>query len=391
MKIDIFFKRLSFYRKRVPKTASAFSLSLAFLLLISCHRPYLEQPVIKDTDESNEFNNVHFIKADLKLPLTAVTETNLRGTAVGAFIPLGKQFALVTANGYFYTMEKKGFENAANSRPARGISTAPAYADGRLYIASEWNKTGLNVYDFSQQKIVWELENAFSVSTPVIWQNKIFHAQKNGIIRCLNAKTFRKIWQNDVQDQIRSSLAFDGEYLFAASLSGIIQALVPESGSLAWQTELNETVRAAPATSASFVIVATVSGKLFLFDKRTGKIKFTKNFQQPFFTAPAVYENYLYICSSGGKISAFDLQSKTLLWTKELEGAAMVPPLILSTKIIVGTSRRQLYILDKNDGSVLQQMELEGRLSALPLPYDQGLIVGYEYKKLTFLKYTDEK
>ncbi len=385
------FKPLLFQWKKVVKGKWIILFPSLFLFLFSCQRPFLERSNQIATNRPAAFYNPYFSDADLKLPLTLVNEKNLRGTAVGSFIPLEKQFALVTANGYFYTMEKEDFQNAARLRPSKGASTAPAYANGQMYIASEWLKTGLNIYDFSRQKIVWALENAFSVSTPIVWQNKIFHAQKDGIIRCLNAKTYREIWRLDMQDQIRNNLAFDGELLFTATLSGKIRALVPESGSVAWQTKLHETVRAAPVATSSFCIIATVSGNLFLLDKQTGKIRFTKNLQQPFFVTPSVHTDRLYLGGSGGGFFVYDLSGDSLLWKTQLDGALMVPALILKNKIVVGTSRRQLYILDKTDGSLLQQMELEGRLSALPLPYDRGLIVGYEYKKLAFLKFTGVK
>ena len=361
-------------------------LPAVLLALLSCQRPFLDHYNQLATDRPGESCLTAFPDADLKLPLAVVNEKNLRGTAVGAFISLGRQCAFVTANGYFYTMDKEGFNKAASTRPAKGISTAPVYKNGRLYIAAEWDKTGLSVYDFAQQKTVRKLDGAFSVSTPIIYKNRIFHAQKNGFIGCFNAKTLRKIWQTDIQDQIRNSLAFDGEFIFSASLSGKIIALVPESGSIVWQTELRETVRAAPLVSSSFLIVATVSGKLFLLDKGTGKIKKTTDLHQPLFSTPSLHGKRLYLGGSGGGFFAYDLKQDSLLWSKQLEGALTVPALILKDKIVVGTSRRRLYILNKKNGTILQQMELDGRLSALPLPYAQGLILGYEYKKLAFLK-----
>ena len=360
------------------------------VLLFSCQRPFLEQVPAEQGQfyytQNVSYDRANYIDAQIAFPLSVVKDKSINGTVAGMVLPVNDQIIFATANGFLYTMEKGSFRNSANFRPVRGISTAPTYFNGRLYIPSEWNKTGFSVYDLLTREIVWELENSFSVSSPVIWRNKIFHVQKDGHIFCFDESVSQEIWHTELEDQIINSLAFDRELIFAATLQGKVIALVPESGAIAWQTKLQEPIHATPVLSKDMIIIVTVQGNLFLLSKRTGKIIFTKNMQVPLFTTPSTDGMHFYICASNGRLTTFNLKTHSIQWERQLEGSITVPALILNDKIVVGTDQKFLYVLNKEDGTILQKLELEGRLRTLPLPHRQGLIIGYEYRKLAFLK-----
>lgn len=356
----------------------------------ACHKPYLENPQNESPTEwvhqNSDFTNAHYVDDELELPLTVISKKNINGTVSGGFIPVGNQMIFATYNGFIYTMNKGTFAKVAHTRPAKGISTRPTLYNTHLYIAAEWIKSGLNVYDFTTKQVIWEDKEGFSVTSPIIHNNRLFIAQKDGVIRCLNPRTFQEIWKFNSNQPILNNLAFDQTFLYALTAKGMLFALVPESGTQAWKVDIGEAIQTSPVILNQYILVTSLSGKLFLINTDTHQSEFFYDMKAPVFQTASASGNLFFIGSSDGHLIAFDPESHKIIWEQTIEGPPSASSLVLKSKLVVGSDQKRLYILNQSDGSIIQELKLNGRMSCLPLVHDNGLILGTDFRKLVFLK-----
>lgn len=366
-----------------------------FLLIVSfllwaCHKPYLEKgysEIAKDQPVAiQDYSNAHYSDSDITLPLAIQNKRNLNGTVSAGFLSVGEKLIFSTQNGFLYTMDKGTFNHSGNTRPARGVSAKPALYKNRLFIAAEWLKSGLSVYDFDAHQIIWQEAKGYSVTSPIIRDERLFIAQKDGRVRSLNPKTFQEIWHFDTNESILNNLALDQTLLYVLNANGQLSALQPESGRRIWQFEIGEAVKTSPVLSNQYLMIASLSGKLYLIDTKLQSMELVFDIRSPIFRSPSAGTDLFFIGASNGQIIAFDPLNKQVKWQRTLEGPFSDSPLILKSKIVVGTDQKKLYILDKTDGAILQELDLDGRLSCMPLVFDEGLILGMDFRKIVYLK-----
>ena len=365
-------------------------LIITSFLLLACHNPYLEK---KDWDRSEnqpnplaDFSNANYSDSEITVPLIIRNKKNINGTVSAGFLSIGKKMIFCTYNGFLYTMDKGTFAHSGSTRPARGINAMPALFRDRLFLSAEWLKFGLSAYDFSTQKIVWQDKKGYSVTSPIIHDNRLYIAQKDGRVRSLNPITFQEIWHFDTNEPILSNLALGQKYLYVLTTKGKLFALIHESGTQSWTIDIGEAIKTNPVLIDRFLMIAGLSGKLYLVDTDSRSLEMVSDLQSPVFRSPSAGNGMFFIGTSSGRLIAYDPVHKHIQWDKNLEGPISISPLVLKSKIAIGTDQKKLYILDQTDGTILQELDMEGRLSCLPLPFDQGLILGLDFRKLIYLK-----
>jgi outer membrane protein assembly factor BamB len=212
----------------------------------------------------------------------------------------------------------------------------------------------------------------FFLSSPVVWNGKVYFGSGNGSVYALDAATGALKWKFQTGDVVHASPAIADGVLFAGSWDSYFYALDASTGGEKWRFKTGEddeihnqvgiqssaavadgvvyfgcrdsnlyAVDAAtgqkkwafnnkgswvinsPAVSEGKVYFATSdSGILYALEAKTGDKVFSLDFKRwPMFSSPAIAGNRLYLGSHEGKLIAIDLPSQKVVWTFQTDGS----------------------------------------------------------------------
>ncbi len=145
-------------------------------------------------------------------------------------------------------------------------------------------------------RVNWDLDlgkgvdDYFSRLRPVYAYNKLFAADRHGVVAALEPDTGKVIWQKNFatfnNDSMWSGISRLWESGVSAKIGGIavaermvfigtengdVIALDEATGELAWQASVPGEILAAPAADSGILVVNTGAGVLFGFDTRSGE------------------------------------------------------------------------------------------------------------------------
>lgn len=134
------------------------------------------------------------------------------------------------------------------------------------------------------------VEGYFSRLQPIVIEQKIYTADRQGNLLVLDAKTGNTLWQKDFavyrdegflasiakmwsdgETARLSSLSYGYEKLFLGSENGDLMALNPENGELIWHVKVPGEILAPAAIAERTVVVNTGSGTMFAFSEEDGE------------------------------------------------------------------------------------------------------------------------
>jgi len=233
---------------------------------------------------------------------------------------------LMTHHGYIHRMKAADFDNQRKTRVGKGVTTSPTYFGSSYFIPLANGKNGLVAYDFIRGKETWKLSGHLSESSPVLIENLVVHATRNGFVLGIDRKTGKELWKNSTGHAIYSSLAMSGERVVAVSQNGNVRCLQAESGSVFWQNDLKKAVFTDPLILGNFVYVADFTGSIYRIGLMDGVIYHTRNLSVPVYTNLSASNDAVFVSGSDGKIWRLDPDSLELGWSAQLDGALTTPP-----------------------------------------------------------------
>ena len=361
-------------------------LALALLLGFSCQKPRLEVDLqLTETvayTESINYARQNYLGVTVRTPLKAVDERGLSGLPTMNLLTVGRHMFFTTFNGYLYLLRLDDIYEGAHTRISDGGRACPTLYGIRIFIPSEDERFGLYVYNLPQGKTEWQLEGQPSFASPVVIDTAVFHTSWRGNIFSLKIQSGVINWDTNIGENIRFSLAYGQDRLFAGGDQGTIRCLNPQDGSLLWNRSLNEALSGSPVLCRDRLLIVTYPGNLFILDSQNGEVLHKLSFGINLYTQVSTDGRIIVIPLSDGRIQAYRFSNFDPLWSRELTGPASAPLLITDNCVLVGTTRNLFAILDRYSGEVLQEIQLEGRPRTTPLVFDDKIYLAYEYKEL---------
>ncbi|GAA4497727.1 outer membrane protein assembly factor BamB [Pseudaeromonas paramecii] len=149
--------------------------------------------------------------------------------------------------------------------------------------------------------------NYYSQLAPVIADERLFAAARDGQVVALDKQDGQVLWKQDLSDlpvndnrrspRLSGGLTASYEHLFVGSENGVLYCLSQETGELVWQTEVAGEILAAPAVDDGKVVVNTSAGRLFALDAEDGHLLWTASDDLPKLTLRGVSRP---VITSGG-------------------------------------------------------------------------------------------
>ncbi|MCD8547301.1 MAG: outer membrane protein assembly factor BamB [Aeromonadaceae bacterium] len=147
----------------------------------------------------------------------------------------------------------------------------------------------------------------YSQLAPVIADDRLFAAARDGVVMALDKQDGTVLWQQDLSDlpvnedrrspRLAGGLAVAYGHLFIGSENGVLYCLSQETGELVWQSQVAGEILAAPAVEDGKVVVNTSAGRLFALNADDGLLLWTASDDLPKLTLRGVSRP---VITSGG-------------------------------------------------------------------------------------------
>lgn len=269
----------------------------------------------------------------------------------------GKLF-INTWQGLFCLNEKDG-NKIWNNLKVKGMST-PAIYDGKIFVGSNDGK--IYCLNGTNGKIIWKsllqknpVYTGIS-SSPKIYENKIFigtfnESGGNGSFYCLNAENGKIIWKYNTSSIHLSSSAiingkvviglmgiFDQENLSWKPPYGLL-CLNKDNGNLIWNFKTKGGVASSPAIFNSKIFFTSKDGFLYCVNE-DGKEVWKNNIGGSI-SSPAISKNKIFVGTGefgkDGKFYCFTINGKKI-WEFVPNGGVQSSPVLAFNKIYFATN-----------------------------------------------------
>lgn len=164
---------------------------------------------------------------------------------------------------------------------------------------------------------VWEFQAPGGiVSSPAVYDGRIYIGTRADKIYALDAATGAKLWERLAAGWVDSSPAVYGNAVYAACLGGRLYALDRLSGDLLWIADLGAASASSPLVLNGRVYVGTGSpeNRLKAYDAATGAPLGFRQASQPVDSAPSTDGSSVYFGASDGKVYALDALTLLPRW-----------------------------------------------------------------------------
>jgi len=223
------------------------------------------------------------------------------------------------------------------------------------------------------------------MSPPVVMDGRVFAADAEARITCLDLATGRSLWQVATRPEgasreiLGGGVATDGARVYAATGYGELLALAPATGEILWRERLPSPSRGAVTTTGERVVVLCVEGQVVCVAAASGETVWTHRGPAETTTllaspTPAVDQGFVLAGFGNGDITALRLDSGRVVWSETTGGgrgrpsiadlsAVMARPAIDRGRGFVIGAAGAMVVLDMRTGRRIWERDLPGRES----------------------------
>ena len=268
----------------------------------------------------------------------------------------------------------------------------------KLNTAFDYNK---GTIDISPSSIVMKsrTKGQASKSTAVessvaMYQNYLFYADMDGILRCVDTSSLETLWAVDTGDAVQAAISLDLDengdlWLYTANTlqnrskgSCDIRRFNAATGEESWVTSV-DSVKKPKNEKVSGAMASAVIGEHDL----SGYVYYAlSNVSDA--GAKAIFGESASACE--GVLLALEKTSGRILWAQELESYAYASPVAVYSEagrgwIIQPSADGTLTLLDGLTGNVLNTLKLEGTIEGSPAVYGSTLVIGTTGKNTSYI------
>ncbi|OOE86319.1 outer membrane protein assembly factor BamB [Salinivibrio siamensis] len=163
----------------------------------------------------------------------------------------------------------------------------------------------------------------YSALQPTVAYDKVFAADRQGLVAAFDLESGESIWQQSVQDETPALLSggLSASYgkVYVGGETGQVYALDAETGERVWQHNVNGEVLAKPLVEAGLVIVNTSRGELVALDAESGEPQWNNTNDVPNLSlrgesAPVTISGGVFWGMANGRLGAAMIETGRSIW-----------------------------------------------------------------------------
>ncbi|MBQ0053033.1 MAG: PQQ-binding-like beta-propeller repeat protein [Bacteroidales bacterium] len=273
--------------------------------------------------------------------------------------------AIILRNGKKVEIEGKTKEPWYNVRLSNGL----AYRTDEKYPRpnKDMNK------EFPDIKELWTLEDNYDIGCGAAYSENggkpiVVYANTKGIVKGLDAKTGKVLWEFATQGKIFSTPAIAGGTVVVGSCDTYMYALDVKSGKLKWKYKCDKSVLGAPVIFNGKVFFGASDGSFRALNLSNGSLAWRYGKIKGFIEARPYVDNYQVVIGDwANTLYSMSTATGKLQWSWSTEGSRMlspaaVYPVKVDNRIIIVTPERYSYYIDSKTGQAIWK-EYGGRES----------------------------
>lgn len=247
------------------------------------------------------------------------------------------------------------------------IEGSPILDHGIAIVAISNSRESLLAFDLSANRILWKRDCGDIVTSPLLFQQRIYVGNVEGKFFCVDHNDGSAVWtfslsENTKRKGIRSSAGGEGNTIVFGAEDGGVYALDAGTGKQRWMYRTGSPVVASPAIADTTVYIGGLDGAFYSIDLNSGKLRWRFPTGAGIYASPAIAGNLAIIGTTGGNLLALNRHDGSLAWKSVFESVIDAGAVVAGDVVYVGTLSKQFYALRLSDGSILWKKEMDGRV-----------------------------
>lgn len=236
--------------------------------------------------------------------------------------------------------------------PGGKMASSPAIVGGRLVVHGMDGV--VRVLDRRNGRLLWQRRIGSPIeSSPVVRDGVDFFGAWNGRIYALDLRTRRLRWVYRSGYKVTSSAAIAGRTLYIGDYGGRLLALRVGSGRLRWSGSVGGRIYGTPAVAAGRVFVPSSTGGSLTAFSTSGRRLWRVGTGSYVYSSPAVWAGRVYFGSYNGRLYAVSARSGRVQWTVGVGGPISGAAVVVSGVAYAGHTRGGIVGVDARTGRVL--------------------------------------
>jgi len=225
----------------------------------------------------------------------------------------------------------------------------PSIGYGRVYLAQQ--KGLFFALDAETGRVDWRKSNGrCAAASPTIGKGVVYvsymhkveclqgQAGADGFVAAWDADTGRERWRYRTEP-VESSLLLRGKRLYFGAWDHGVHSINAKTGRRIWRFQADNEVNTSAAYWHRRIFIASDSGTLYSLNAKTGKLIWTgqQTAHEFFYATPTVAYGRVYIGSTDGTMYVYGAKSGRLLWARPLGSYIYGAAAVYKRKVFVGT------------------------------------------------------
>ncbi len=318
----------------------------------------------------------HFQQVVASPPFTADWEYNAGGGfASNALLAKGEVLFVTTLHGELHLIDIHTGTRIGRRKFDEPISASAALHGDVIFIPLADGDNTIIAYDLLQGKETWKKNLGPVESSPLIHNDRLFVAARNGTLYAMDPETGTEKWKHDAGRMLYSSPSAADSTVFAGTSGGKLFALNYEKGEIIWESDTLRTLMTTPVIGGEHVYVTSRDSIVYCFDRTTGEQVWSRNVGARIYSAPAVSAELLIIADAGGDVTALSPLTGDEQWKFSAKSVVNATPLIGGNFVYLVSLDNNVYVISKSEGSLQWSYDADSRLKTTPLLYGNRLII----------------
>jgi outer membrane protein assembly factor BamB len=256
------------------------------------------------------------------------------------------EFPPTVGYGRVYVAQQKGLFFALNAETGRVswrkslnrcAASSPTIGKGVVYqaymhpVVCAQGQAGADgfvaAWDADTGRERWRYKTAPVESSPLLRGKRLYFGAWDHGVHAINAKTGRRIWRFQADNEVNTSAAYWRGRIFIASDGGTLYALSAKSGKQLWSAQSQsrfgsrEFWYATPTVAYGRVYIGNTDGTMYVFGAKSGKLLWARPLGTYIYGAAAVYRRKVFVGTYDGKFYALDAATGDVRWEISAHGA----------------------------------------------------------------------
>jgi outer membrane protein assembly factor BamB len=260
------------------------------------------------------------------------------------------EFPPAVGYGRVYLAQQKGLFfalDAETGRPdwkkslGRCAASSPTIGRGVVYVSymhhveclqGQEGADGFVVaWDADTGRELWRYRTAPVESSPLLRGRRLFVGSWDHGVHALNARTGKRIWRFEADNEVNTSAAYWRGRIFIGSDSGTLYALSAKTGRLLWsqRSGSGEFWYATPTVAYGRVYIGNTDGTMYVYGAKSGKLLWARPLGSYIYGAAAVYRRKVFVGTYDGKFYGLDAATGDVRWQIDAGGTVHSAPTVM--------------------------------------------------------------